>query len=207
VNDNYFRFPRPASAPQPEPRPVQWRFGYATVSHNGPEPILSKELQASINEAVRNHYANIDRAIFTAATETSPGITRDVLLEQLRRLSTEYPAIDPISIVFTQNMHLAQKMLMQGGYEYQEITVDFGPPLRPEPEPEQPAEPPQAALPVPDFITECKITPEQREELERRLQNGVTVAVRDWMPKDAMLVVSRSGAYQWVVNIGKGEIE
>jgi len=209
MDDNYFRFPRPASAPQPDPRPVQWRLSYATVSHNGTEPLLSQELQDSIRRAVRDGYIAMERAIFGAATENNPGITRESLIELLKNLEDNYPALDPISRVHThpENTWLAQNMLRQLGVDDRSIHLDFGPPLRPETEPEQPQEPPQATDAVDyDHLTYGKPVDWSVKSLER-LQNGVTVAVREWMPRDAMLCVSRSGAYQWVVNIGKESIE
>jgi hypothetical protein len=202
MNDNYFRFPRPASAPQPEPRPVQWRGGTIAVA-KWDFPPISEELQAAINEAVRNHYAAMERAMLTVAQETAPGISSAALLEQLRGLAEKYPAIDPISRVFAHidNTWLAQSMLRQAGVDDRSIHLDFGPPMIPAPEPEQPVEPPQAAdsESVDDFIANENSTSLERLE---RLQSGVTVAVRNWMPRDAMLCVTRSGAYQWVVNIG-----
>jgi hypothetical protein len=206
MSDSIFRFPRPASAPQPYPRPVQWRLGYR-IAANVNESILGKELQASINEAVRNHYAAMERAMFTVAQETAPGISSAALLEQLRGLADKYPPIDPISHVHTHpdNTWLAQNMLRQAGVDARSIHLDFGPSLRQEPEPEQPVEPSQAAdaETVDDCINSDGSSVQERLE---RLQGGVTVAVRLWMPRDAMLCVTRSGAYQWVVNIDwKGE--
>jgi hypothetical protein len=203
LSDSIFRFPRPASAPQPGP--VQWCLGYAHVSHNRPEPILSQELQDSIHKAVRNHYAAMERATLTVAQETSPGISSAALLEQLWGLAEKLPLIDPISRVHTHpdNTWLAQNMLRQAGVDDRSIHLDFGTPLRPEPEPDQPQSPPQAAdAEAVDCIQKCEYA--TLESLER-LQNGVTVAVREWMPRDAMLCVTRSGVMQWIVNVGKGD--
>ena len=205
MDDNYFRFPRPASAPQPDPRPVQWRLSYVAVV---PETAPGKDLQDSIHQIVRNHYAAMERAILTVAQETAPGISSAALLEKLRGLAEKLPAIDPIRQVHTHpdNTWLAQNVLRQAGVDDRSIYLDFGPPLRPETEPEQSQEPPQSAEAeaVADCTAECEHA--SLEALER-LQNRVTVAVREWMPSDAMLCVTRSGAYQWVVNIGKESIE
>jgi hypothetical protein len=210
MNDNYFRFPRPESIQFPDIHPVQWRTGTIYVA-KWDFPPISEELQAAINEAVRNHYAAMERAMLTVAQETAPGITRDSLLEQLRGLAEKYPAIDPIERVCAHpdNTWLAQNMLRQAGVDDRSIYLDFSKPPKlegEEEEPEQPVEPPQAAdaETVDDFIANENST--SLESLER-LQSGVTVAVREWMPRDAMLCVTRSGAYQWIVNVGKGEKE